>query len=152
MRSAWRVKTSKSIPLYLPNGKDDVGLPADFLHTAVSRHEIIGSKATYLKRDWPSELVQQTTSTDGQVGERHTLRSHLKRQDLDGVERLEWRESNTKDETENVDAGQCRLGCARVRIPRVFEDAAGRRHADPGQTTTNVGKEQKRSSAYSIGQ
>lgn len=97
-------------------------------------------------------MVQQTTSTDSQVGKCHTLCSHLKRQDLDGVERLERRESNAEDETENVDAGQRCFCCARIRIPRVLEDAAGRRHTDPGQTTTNVGKEQKRSSAYSIGE
>jgi len=45
----------------IPNDEDDISLPCDLL-----------------QRDGPSELVDETSSADGEVGECHTLGAHLK--------------------------------------------------------------------------
>jgi hypothetical protein len=45
-----------------PDGEDNICAPSDLVHG-----------------NWPSELVQHTSSSDGETGEAHSLSAHLER-------------------------------------------------------------------------
>lgn len=51
----------------------------------------------------PRELVEETADTNGQVGECHTLRTHLEGQAFDGVEGLQRGQAEGVDGTEDED-------------------------------------------------
>jgi hypothetical protein len=83
----------------VPDGKDDVGLPANLLHG-----------------HWPGELVEKTSSVDSQVGKGHTLGTHLKGKNLDGVQSLKRGDTDGVESTEDEDHGQGSLGGGRVGV------------------------------------
>lgn len=65
-----------------PDGEDNICAPSDFVHG-----------------NWPSELIQHASSSDGEAGEAHSLGTHLEREDLDRVQGLERSEAYGVDGT-----------------------------------------------------
>lgn len=114
-----------------PNGKDDVGFPADLLHG-----------------DGPCELVQETGGCDGETGESHSLGAHFEGENFDGVESLERCETDRVDGTEDEDESEgggtgcvvCADGCGIRGIGNGFlEESGGDGHSEPDYATTCVG-------------
>lgn len=70
--------------------------------------------ANLLERHWPGELVEETTSSNSEVGEGHALGALLEAEHLDGVERLKRCQANGEDNGEDVDlvARSAKLGLA----------------------------------------
>lgn len=80
-----------------PDHEDNVGLPLDVV-----------------KSDGESELVDESTAGNEQVGESHSLGTHLEGEDLDGVESLKWGPSERVDSLENVDHSNSGSTCCLV--------------------------------------
>lgn len=98
----------------------------------------------------PSELVEKTTSGNGQVGEGHTLGTHLERQDLDGVERLKWSDAETVDDGEDVDQSLSGLGRRRVGLVGLSEEGRGNGNANPNGRTSSHAEEEQETTSESV--
>ena len=118
-----------------PQGEDDVRLPANGLQT-----------------DGPGELVQQTTGRDGQVAKGHTLGTHLEREHFDGVQRLQRRDAETEDDTEDVDEGEVGAGGGRVGVAGLGEDGGGDGDADPGDGAAGHTGQEEEATAELVGE
>ena len=99
------------------------------------------------------------TSADGEVGECHTLDTHLKGQDL-GIECLQGCKAKGVDETKDVDhcksCSTAGVGCVwrryAVIIAATFgrEGASGRSDSDPDTSTAEVGEQEKWATTESV--
>jgi hypothetical protein len=104
--------------------------------------------------------IRVLTSADSEVGECHTLSTHLKGQDLDGIQCLQRCEAEGVDEIKDVYHGKscstAGLGCVwrwdAVIIAATFggEGASGRSNSDPDTSTAEIGEQEKRATTESV--
>lgn len=114
-----------------PRNEDDVGLPSDLL-----------------KGNGPGELVEETSSVDGERGEGHTLGTLLEGEDLDGVEGLERSETNGVEHAEHEDEADSGAGSGSVASVEV--DTGGDGNGNPDEGERDVGEEEERATSEPV--
>lgn len=117
----------------VPADEDDVGLPAD-----------LG------EGDGPGELVEKTAGVDGESGESHALGAHLEREDLDGVQCLEGRETNGVDSAKDEDHSDGGAGGIAVGLAGLVVDTGRGCHADPNNARADHGEEHERAATNAV--
>ena len=113
-----------------------------------------------LERYRPGELIDQTSSTDGEVGESHALGAHFKGQDLDRVECLQGSEAKGVYEAENIDKSEScvagwegrgwRWNTVIVTATVSCKGSSRCGNTDPDASATKVGEEEKWATAESV--
>jgi hypothetical protein len=104
--------------------------------------------------------IRVLTSADGEVGECHALGTHLKGQDLDGIQCLQRCEAEGVNEAKDVDHGKscstARLGCVwrwnAVIIATAIggEGSGGRGNSNPNTSTAEVGEQEEWATTKSV--
>ena len=104
------------------------------------------------------DLIEHTCC-DNKTRESHTLGSHLKWQDLDRIQSLQWSKSNGVNCSKDVDESKRDVTCCFIRSDRlqicrvwyrVLVESGGDGKTEPDKTTSGVGEEEKRSTTNAI--
>jgi hypothetical protein len=124
-----------------PDGEDNIRAPSDLLQ---------GNR--------PCELVQETSSGNGEARETHTLCTHFEREDFNGIQGLERSEAYRVDGTKDKDeCERCRsCGLVRTSSPtrgdRFLIQRRSYGHCQPDHTAAGIGEQEERSSANTVHQ
>lgn len=116
-----------------PDDEDDVSLPGNLL-----------------KGNWPSELVEETSSVDGKGGESHTLGTLLEGQDLDWVQGLEWSETDGVEDTEDEDEADGTTSSGDVGLVRIGVGSGTGSDGNPDGGKGQVDEEEEWATAESV--